>query len=170
MKVVLQMFWRICLLRQSPAHVPSESWFVTTVVVANLLTSVLVSSLIASEANESLISISTLVLVNQAAYAGLLWLATYLREVPDRFTTTLTAIFGCDLIITALYGLIDVAILSALDDRFQLAVQLVYGFWGLAISGYILSKSLNVQLGIGVLLALGISMLSGAAGYTAIGA
>jgi len=170
MKVVLQMFWRICLLRQSPAHVPSESWFVTAVVIANLLTSVLVSSLIASEANESLISISTLVLVNQAAYAGLLWLATYLREVPDRFTTTLTAIFGCDLIITALYGLIDVAILSSLDDRFQLAVQLGYGFWGLAISGYILSKSLNVQLGIGVLLALGISMLSGAAGYTAIGA
>lgn len=170
MKVVLQMFWRICLLRQSPAHVPSESWFVTTVVVANLLTSMLVSSLIAREANESLLSISTLVLVNQAAYAGLLWLATYLREMPDRFTTTLTAIFGCDLIITALYGLVDVAILTALDDRLQLAVQLGYGIWGLVISGYILSKSLNVHLGIGVLLALGISMLSGAAGYTAIGA
>ena len=82
----------------------------------------------------------------------------------------MTAIFGCDLIITTLYGLVDVTILAALDDRFQLAVQLGYGFWGLAISGYILSKSLNVQLGIGVLLALGISMLSGAAGYTAIGA
>ena len=49
-------------------------------------------------------------------------------------------------------------------------MQLGYGFWGLAISGYILSKSLNTQLGIGILLALGISMLSGAAGYTAIGA
>ena len=24
MKVVLQMFWRICLLRQSPAHVPGH--------------------------------------------------------------------------------------------------------------------------------------------------
>jgi hypothetical protein len=164
------MFWRICLLRQSPAHVPSESWFVATIVAANLLTSVLVSTLIAGEANESLLTITTLVLVNQAAHAGLLWLATYLREVPDRFTTTLTAIFGCDLIITALYGLVDVAMLTALDDRFQLAVQLTYGVWGLTISGYILSKSLNVQLGIGVLLALGISMLSGAAGYTAIGA
>lgn len=167
MKVVLQMFWRICLLRQSPAQVPSASWFVATVVIANLLTSVLVSAAIA---DEPLLTTTTLVLVNQAAYAGLLWLATFLREVPDRFTTTLTAIFGCDLLITALYGLVDVAILSNLEDRFQLAVQLGYGFWGLAISGFILSKSLNVQLGIGVLLALGISMLSGAAGYTAIGA
>lgn len=167
MKVVLQMFWRICLLRQSPAQVPSASWFVATVVIANLLTSVLVSAAIA---DEPLLATTTLVLVNQAAYAGLLWLATFLREVPDRFTTTLTAIFGCDLLITALYGLVDVAILSNLEDRFQLAVQLGYGFWGLAISGFILSKSLNVQLGIGVLLALGISMLSGAAGYTAIGA
>ena len=167
MKVVLQMFWRICLLRQSPAHVPSESWFVSTVVIANLLTRVLVSSLITQD---PLISITTLVLVNQAAYAGLLWMATYFREVPDRFTTTLTAIFGCDLLITALYGLVDVALLSNLEQRFQLAVQLGYGFWGLAISGFILSKSLNTQLGIGILLALGISMLSGAAGYTAIGA
>jgi hypothetical protein len=167
MKVVLQMFWRICLLRQSPAHVPSESWFVATVVIANLLTSVLVSALISAD---PLLSIATLVLVNQAVYAGLLWMATFLREVPDRFTTTLTAIFGCDLLITALYGLVDIALLGNLDDRFQLAVQLGYGFWGLAISGFILSKSLNTQLGIGVLLALGISMLSGAAGYTAIGA
>lgn len=167
MKVVLQMFWRICLLRQSPAHVPSESWFVATVVVANLLVSVLVSMAIA---DDPLITVSTLVLVNQAAYAGLLWMATYLREVPDRFTTTLAAIFGCDLLITALYGVVDLILLSNLGDQFQLAVQLGYGFWGLAISGYILSKSLNTQLGIGVLLALGISMLSGAAGYTAIGA
>jgi hypothetical protein len=167
MKVVLQMFWRICLLRQSPAYVPSESWFVAAVVIANLLTSVLVSTLIAED---SLLSITTLVLVNQAAYAGLLWMATYLREVPDRFSTTLTAIFGCDLMITAIYGLVDIALLSSLEDRFQLAVQLAYGVWGLAISGFILSKSLNTQFGIGVLLALGMSMLSGAAGYTAIGA
>ena len=167
MKIVLQMFCRICLLRQSPAYVPSETWFVAAVVVANLLANVLVSSLIA---DDSLRSITTLVLVNQAAYAGLLWMATYLREVPDRFSTALTAIFGCDLLITAIYGLVHVALLSSLEDRFQLAVQLGYGVWGLAISGFILSKSLNTQLGIGVLLALGISMLSGAAGYTAIGA
>lgn len=167
MKVVLQMFWRMCLLRQSPAHVPSESWFVATVVIANLLASMLISAVISED---SLLTISTLVLVNQAAYAGLLWMATYLREVPDRFTTTLTAIFGCDLLITVLYGIVDIIVLSNLGDRFQFAVQLGYGFWGLAISGYILAKSLNVQLGIGVLLALGISMLSGAAGYTAIGA
>ncbi len=167
MKIVLQMFWRICLLRQSPAHVPSESWFVSTVVVANLLASMLISFAISGD---PLLSVSTLVLVNQAAYAGLLWMATYLREVPDRFTTTLTAIFGCDLLITVLYGVVHIFILSNTGDRIQLAVQLGYGFWGLAISGYILSKSLNVQLGIGVLLAFGISILSGAAGYTAIGA
>ena len=57
MKVVLQLFWRLCLFRQSPAHVPSESWFVTTVVVANLLTSVLISSIISED---PLITISTL--------------------------------------------------------------------------------------------------------------
>lgn len=166
MKVVFQMFWRICLLRQSPAYVPTQSWFVATVVAANLLISVLVSVAVDSAA-EALI-VTTRIVVSQAAYACLVWLAAYLREHPQRFTGTLTALFGCDAIITATFGLL-VPLANALDARIINVLSVGFLVWSLAVAGYILSKALAVRLGIGVLLALGMMVLSVAAGNTAIG-
>jgi len=168
MKVVFQMFWRICLLRQSPAHVPTESWFVATVVVANLLTSVVVS--IAIDQTISTIEVVTRVVVGQATYACLLWLATYLREFPDRFAATLTALFGCDLLITAAFGMLVPLLMSLLDEGAISVVSLAFMIWSLAVAGYILSQALAVRLGIGILLALGMSVLTVSAGFVAIGA
>lgn len=166
MKVVFQMFWRICLLRQSPAYVPTQSAFVAAVVVANLLISILVSLSVDRGADPLIVS--TRIVVSQTTYACLVWLAAYLREYPGRFTGTLTALFGCDAMITATFGLI-VPLLSALDGRIINVLSIGFLAWTLAVAGFILSKALSVHIGIGVLLALGMMVLSVAAGNTAIG-
>lgn len=168
MKVVIQMFWRICLLRQSPAHVPTESWFVATVVVANLVTSVLVS--LAIDQTIEAVEVVTRVVVGQATYACLLWLATYLREFPNRFAATLTALFGCDLLITAAFGLLVPLLMTLLGEAAISAVSLGFMIWSLAVAGYILSQALAVRLGMGILLALGMTVLTVSAGFVAIGA
>lgn len=167
MKAVLQMFWQICLLRQSPALVPAESWFVTTVVVANLLVSMVVS--IAIDQTMEPITIITRVVVGQATYASLVWLATWLRQFPGRFATTLTALFGCDLIITAAFGVLQ-PLAGAFGEQALSVLSLGFMIWSLAVAGFILCKALNVRMGIGVLLALGITVLTVAAGFTAVGA
>ena len=166
MKTVIQMFWRICLLRQSPAQVPTQSWFVATVVVANLLTSVIVS--ISIDQAATLLEITTRVVVGQATYAALVWLATYLREFPDRFAGTLTAIFGCDMIITAMFGVL-VPIFRAFSDGTLSILSLGFMVWSLAVAGFILAKALSTQIGIGILLALGMTVMTVATGQIAIG-
>lgn len=167
MKVVFQMFWRICLLRQSPAYVPTEGWFVAVVVGANLLVSVLVS--VAVDRVTDPLIVTTRIVVSQAAYACLLWLAAYLRDHPRRFTGTLAALFGCDAIITACFGLL-VPLVVALDERVVTVLSVGFLVWSLAVAGYILAQALSVRLGIGVLLAIGMMVLAVATGNTAIGA
>jgi len=166
MKVVFQMFWRMCLLRQSPAYVPTESWFVAVVVLANLLVSVVVS--VSVDRQMDPLIITTRIVVSQATYASLVWLAAYLREHPRRFTGALTALFGCDAIITATFGVL-VPLVSALDVRALNVLSIAFLVWSLAVAGYILAQTLSVRLGIGVLLALGMMVLSVATGNTAIG-
>ncbi|MEJ2088288.1 MAG: hypothetical protein P8Y69_07405 [Gammaproteobacteria bacterium] len=166
MKAVLQMFWRICLLRQSPGHVPTQAWFVVAVVVANLLTSVIVS--LSLNLDVSPIAVVTRVVVTLATTAALVWLATYLREFPTRFLGTLTALFGCDLILSAIFGILS-PIAAQLGDQALSFLWLVYTIWSLTVSGFILAQALSVRVGIGVLIALGIAILSVATSQTAIG-
>ena len=167
MKAVLQMFWRICLLRQSPAYVPTQGWFVAAVVLANLLTGVIVSLSIDSET--STIEIVARGVVGQATNAALVWLATFLREFPGRFIGTLTALFGCELLISAAFGLL-LPIFSQFGDVAMSVLSLAYVIWSLTVSGFILAQALSVRVGIGILIALGITILSMATSQTAIGA
>jgi hypothetical protein len=168
MKAVFQLFWRICLLRQSPALVPTQSWFVITVIAANLLTSVIVSA--AVDPGGDAMEIITRVVVGQTAYASLLWLATFLRQHPNRFPATLTALFGCDLLITAVFGVLAPLLGSLLGTGALNIASTGFLLWSLAVAGFILAEALSVQLLIGILLALGMTVLSVSAGFVAIGA
>jgi len=167
MKAVIQLFWRMCLLRQSPAHVPTMPWFVATVVAANLLVSVVVS--VSIDQSLGALNVLTRVVVGQATYACLVWLATYLRQHPERFPATLTALFGCDLIITAVFGVL-VPLATTLDLRLVEFLSLVFMIWSLTVAGYILSRALDVQTAVGILLALGMSVLSVVLSVAAVGA
>ena len=168
MKAVFQLFWRICLLRQSPAHVPTQSWFVITVIAANLLTSVIVS--VAADPAGDAMQIITRVVVGQTAYASLLWLATFLRQYPNRFPAALTALFGCDLLITAVFGSLFPLLGSLFGTGALNLASTGFLLWSLAVAGFILAEALSVQLLIGILLALGMTVLSVSAGFVAIGA
>jgi hypothetical protein len=166
MKSVFQMFWRMCLLRQSPAYVPTQSWFVATVLIANLGASVIVS--ISLEPSVALMEILTRVVVSQAAYAGLVWSACFLREYPTRFAGTITALFGCDLLITSLFGVL-VPLFSRLGDSTMIVLPVGYFVWSLAVAGFILSKALAVRFAIGALAALGMTVLATALAQIAVG-
>ena len=101
MKAVVQLFWQICLLRQGPEQVPT----------AKLVHHhrhqrqhpLQPGAVIALDDSSSFISVLTRLLVTQATTAALVWLALFLRETAT-FPGHLTALFGCDLIITVCFG------------------------------------------------------------------
>ena len=134
------------------------------VLLTNLIFSVGVSSLI----NDDLLRTITLTVVGQAVTAGLVYFSCFVRDVTNRFLATITAILGCDLIITALIA--PVLVFINPQNNLGLGVLgLVFVFWSIAINGHILHRSLNIPLMIGILVALGINILSVAMNEVTVG-
>ncbi len=166
MKTVLNLFWQLCLLRQSPEYVPTQSWFIAAIVLGNLITSALLA--IAGNVEQPVLSVVTSVVVGQATTAGLVGLALFLREHPERLLATITAIFGCDLIITACFGVL-MPLTSSLADTALSITYLAFLVWSITVTGFILHRALSTNLPIGITVAMGILVLSVATSQVAIG-
>lgn len=167
MKPIISLFWQICLLRQSPAYVPTFGSFVALVVLANIVSSTLVT--VTFSADVALLEALTSIIVGQTTTAALALLALTLRNVGARFVTTITAIFGCDLLITACFALI----LPMATLLGPMALNLAFlGFliWSVAVAGFIMHRALGVQLAVGVAVAVGMSLASMMFSQLAIGA
>jgi len=166
MKAVFNLFWQICRLKQSPEFVPTQGWFVAAVIIANLFCSLLVSMTADSDLN--VLMAVTSIVVGQTTTAALTWVALNLRELGGRFVATITALFGCDLIITAVFAL--VLPLTALAPALTTLVFVLFLLWSITVAGYILQRALKVNLPIGIMVAMGMSIMSVALSQLAIGA
>jgi hypothetical protein len=167
MKPILNLFWQICLLRQSPAHVPDHTVFVAAVVIANMVGSVLVS--LTADAAMGLLPTITAVLVNQATTAGLILAALSLKNLGERFPTTLTAVFGCDLMITACLAA-ALPIVGLWGEAGTVLAVLAYLVWSVAVAGFILHRALETPLAVGIGVAMAISLVSVTTSQLAVGA
>ena len=156
MKAVLQLFLQICLLRASPSAVPTIGWFVAAIVVANFVVSVALN--LVADASTALLNVVVATAVAQATIAAMVYFALHLREVASRFIATVTALFGCDALITALYVATLPAFALISDD---VARNSVYPFsiWSIAVAGYILHQALNTSLAVGIAIGFGISLV-----------
>lgn len=167
MKPIIELFWQICLLRQSPAYVPTQGLFVALVIVANVIGSLLVS--LGFDRESSLLDTLTSIIVGQTVVALLVLLALALRNVTGRFVATVTAWFGCDLIITACLALVLPISLMLGEVATSLAF-LMFLIWSVAVEGFIMQRALGVQLAMGIGVAMAISLLSVAVSQIAVGA
>ena len=157
MKAVFQVFWHICLLRQSPEYVPTKTWFVLSIIGANVMCEVLLSIAINDEID--VLRGMTGSVVYLTTTAALVWLTLQLRELVERFSATITALLGCDLIITASY-----AVLRPLADLLYSGAAstlfLLFLIWTISVAGYIMHRALNTTYLLGIGVALGIAIMS----------
>jgi uncharacterized membrane protein YfbV (UPF0208 family) len=157
MRAVLGLFWQICTLRNTAAAVPGASWFLGTVVVLNCVVSLILSLVYNAEVGWQ--QALTTIVVGQATVAALVWTALSLRGFLPRFPSTITALFGCDLVITALFGaLLPIAGLLG-PEAIRLLPPLLL-IWSVAVYGYILHQALELPMFAGVLMALGMLFVS----------
>ncbi|MCZ6640979.1 MAG: hypothetical protein O7F71_05350 [Gammaproteobacteria bacterium] len=167
MKAVFQVFWHICLLRQSPEYVPTRAWFIVTIIAANVFCEMLLSLTINAELD--VLRAVTGSVVYLSSTAALVWLALQLRTHVERFTATITALFGCDLIITVSFALLrplaDLLYSGAANTLFPLFL-----IWTVSVAGFILHRALNTHYILGIGVALGIAIMSVALSQLSIGA
>jgi hypothetical protein len=81
---------------------------------------------------------------------GFVYAALSLRGLLNRFTQTATAVFGTDILITA----IAVPFLYAGNTPLATLMMLVIGIWNLVVLGHILRHALSVPLPGGILAAM----------------
>jgi hypothetical protein len=166
MKLILSVFWNICLLRRGPELVPTHPLFVASVVVADILLSLFVRVQYGDEA--PLLGIATFTLVTMATFATATWLALSLRNVVGRFPATITAMFGCDLLFTLLIALL-IPLAGGARSAISIGVGGLILIWGIAVNGFILHRAMNVPVFAGLLSAFGMTLVAATLASSATG-
>ena len=100
--------------------------------------------------------------------ATLVWLTLQLRTHVERFPATITALFGCDLIITASFALLR-PIADLLNAGAVNTLTLLFLIWTVSVAGFIMHRALHTYYVLGIGVALGIAIMSFALSQLAIG-
>lgn len=164
MKSLVLVFWNICLLRGGPERVPTVAWFVALVALADLLASLALS--LRMDPEFRVLPALTYLLVNMAVTAGVTWFALGLKNFERRFLATVTALFGCDLLMSVGLGLFT-GFSGGLDSPLTLGAVALIGIWSLAVTGFILHRAMEFSMTAGVLMAVAIALFSVTLGQAA---
>ena len=157
MTAVLALFWNICLLRRGPQFVPTQSLFLIIVISVSVLVHTFLA-LTYYPGWPALAALSTAVL-DLSITAGITWFALFLKNLPQRFPQTITALIGCDLLLSTVLAIFVLFTGNPTDQLTQSIVVLV-SIWIVSVSGYILHHALNISVFMGILLFMAISLIS----------
>jgi hypothetical protein len=157
MKLILSVFWNICLLRRGPELVPTHPLFIAGVVIADIVLSLFVRVQYGDDA--PFLQIATFTLVTMATLASATWLVLSLRGVLGRFPATITAMFGCDLLFTLLIALL-IPIAGGARSAISIGMGGLILIWSIAVNGFILHRAMNVTVFAGILSAFGMALLA----------
>lgn len=146
MKALWNRLWLLCRLQGGPEEIPSSLELLLLIVMVNTGLGIGVQLLAEPVPVEAAVGMSLLALgLDVAALAGLL----AFKAVKQRFVSTLTAIFGVDLIISLL-ALPVVVAGSQLPKTPWLAVMVFFQMllvgWNLAIRGFIYHRTLRLGI------------------------
>ncbi|MEM7220434.1 MAG: hypothetical protein AAF515_18890 [Pseudomonadota bacterium] len=154
-------------MRESPARLPSSPAFVLLLLIVRFALVLIIANLLAFS-ERSYLSILTEDLVSTVVAMLLIWMALAARSLGARLLQTLGAYIGMEIVIYLLLGAI-LAFTGSLNDAPQLLVMLIT-IWQIAIFAAILHHAMNVPLGLGFAVSIGILTMSVIAGRVAVGA
>jgi hypothetical protein len=156
MQSIVALFWRIATFRSGPEDVPFST-FLAGAIVLLYIASATGLQLLLDET--TLATALTSAIVNIAATAVLLWTLMRTMSKKARFTQTLTAIVGSDLLITLVQAIALPIAMNLHATLFTLLATATV-FWTLAVFGFIFHRALDVHVAIGIAIALFLLLLS----------
>jgi hypothetical protein len=164
MRAVFLVFFNLCLLRRGPEIVPTQTWFVASIALLYALLGLYLSMRVG--AAPTLLAAVTKLVVSMAAIASMTWFVLYLRQLEARFPATITALFGCDLVLVGLLAVL-MQFTGATDSLATFSVTAVIWLWSVTVAGFVLHRAMNATWTAGMMLAVGINLFSTALGNVA---
>jgi len=144
---ILSYFWQLCLLRSSPAQLPS-SWFATLLVFSiYLIIALVVVSL--TRPNLDAFQVIATITIGISIQAAVTWALLQYKDRAGRFPATWSALLGANavmLIILLPFNFILLESESSTLVAFADSVTWVCLGWWLAIAGYIYHKAVDVSV------------------------
>lgn len=153
---LLRRYVEICLLRAAPQDLPASLFLLGLSLAAYFIVGVGISL-----RNLDLPAAAALVVLDTALLAGLLFLLLWVRDLPNRYLQTITALLGTGVILELIawpllawqqQAMVDNAATTGLVVSSLLLW--VWLFWNLMVIGHILRHALSTLLPVGVGLGL----------------
>ena len=157
MSSIFSIFWNICLLKRGPQHVPTNSLFMLLLIAANLLVSTFLNLRLYDEGTAP--GVFAFMFANLATATGIVWVALYLKKMITRFPQTLSAMVGCDLLLTLLVAIVSL-FTGDLKGQLTQGVIVLVGIWSVSVWGYILHHALAITVFQGIFFAITILLAS----------
>ena len=154
-------FWQLCLLRQTPAQIPS-SGLVTTLIAVTYL-AIALAAVSMTRPGQPFTAVAGTVMIGVVLQALVTWLLLLFKSFPARFLQTWAALLGANAVMLIVLVPFNFIILNT-DNRTLMifadsATWVCFGWW-LAIAGHIYHKAVNISIIQGSVIAFLVELLS----------
>ena len=165
MQALFSIFWRITSLQAGPETVPASSNLLALVTISNIIVSLAISLALGDKA---FFTVAATIAINLAALSLIMAGLLAMVGKSARLSHTLTAYFGCDLLLNVFVAIaISLSKLAGVDLLNNIALIILV--WSVAVFGFILSRALGVHMILGSVLALVLIILTFSISQIAIG-
>ena len=158
---LVSLFWNICLTRKGPEDVPAQYALIALLIIGKLVLFLGVSTIRGNDLDA--LALVTQVVIWSAIVGLLTGLALQLRGLFSRFGATFGAILGSELLMTALYFVVILAVSAVgIDANLSLVTLFttIISVWTIFIVGFIMHRALNINILLGITVGLFIMIAS----------
>ena len=144
---IVNFFWQICLLRQSPEGLPSSRFSTGAIFLVYLV--IALGVVVLTRPDQSLSIATGTIVIGISLQAGVTFLLLQFKGYSHRFTATWSALLGANTIMLLILLPFNLIILNSDNNSILMFVDsatwVCLGWW-LAIAGYIYHKSVEVSI------------------------
>ncbi len=161
MSQLLLFFWQLCLLRTSPERAPVSTGSMSFIFIIYVITSTTLMSI--SRSGNRFSDAIQLVLLGIVVQLSCIWMLLIYKRVSYRFPATLVALLGTNSLLIVFMIPLNLVMLAIDGHTLDLLMETFYWilfFWWIAVEGFILYKTINVSLMLGITLAFTIELVS----------
>lgn len=161
MHAIANYFWQLCLFRRHPAELPNRISTAGSLLLLYLL--FIIPAGLISYPSRPVFTTLSIVLIGVSLQAFLLYGLLFFKGFQERFPSVIGNLLGTGALMSTLLLPINlILLLSETEILIAIANALTWVWlgWWLSVSGFILSKSMQISIVQGALIAFVIELLS----------
>ena len=167
MQPIFNYFWQLCLFKRHPSELPNQHSVL--LVVTGIYLSVITVAGLLSYPNRGLLTTFAMIMVGLTIQVVFIFMLMWFKGVAARLPSVIGNLLGVSALLTCILLPINLTLLSAEPGIMRtLADSLTWVWlgWWLTVCGYVLSKSAQISIVQGALIAFMIELLGVLSSYS----